>query len=256
MNFNRIYITYKALFDKSSLFVYLFNKIFNPACQYGLYILMAITFSQKKLINDIVIGSVCFIGIETSITGAVSMILLEKRYHTLGLIEASPSSLFFLSLDKSVISCLDATITIFLNYIIISIFFKIYLPKRIICYLMLGLIILIFSTCVISMLISAISLMCSQINLILNFIISLLQITSGSLISIMYYPKKIRNLCLFLPFTNIIEYFKQIILNHQVIPNYLLSEFLISIFFLFNSYLIFTLLEYFSRKNGSLLELS
>lgn len=250
---NFTYLSYRSLYTIRDIKSLILFRIIDPLLHYMFFSILAISIIGTDYINFIIIGNIMFITAQTMIVNLLTMFRYEKLYGTIELNVVTPTAFIKIILRKSIIPIIDSLFIFIISIFLIAIFFNINLPIINLPYLALTIAVSLFSLLGVSLIIAALGLLFSNVNLFLNLILSIFQIFCGVNFPTSYLPNFMEKISAVIPTTNAIQAIRLIYTNNNSneVFNLLTKELFIGlIFFLFSIFLIH-IMKYFALKKGA-----
>lgn len=249
------FITFKALYSFQSPKTFMLFRILDPLIHYSFFAILALSIVGTKYLSFILIGNVAFYTASAVLFNSIFMFRWERHYKTLELNMAAPMATFKIILKKSLISMLDGLLIFFISTILISLIFSISFPLRSLPYLILIVLVMLFSLGCLSLLLAGLSLLFVNANLFLNIFLSLFQVLCGVNFSVSLLPKFLTKISNLLPLTHAIGLIRDLQKGIYInVWSYSVKEFIIGIFYFVLSLVFIGILENSAKKKGTLLK--
>lgn len=247
------FLTYKALYPYQSLKSFVIFRILDPIIHYIFFATLVSAVLGGEYLKYIVIGNVVFYTSQTMIINFMNMFRGERIYGTLELNIASPTPTFILIIRKSIVPIIDSLFVFLISLLSTKLMFNLSLPVTEVRNLLIITVTMIFSIFSFSLLFACLSLIFSNINLILNITLAILQIFCGVNYPVTILPDALESFSRILPLTHSIEAFRLIYMHETNSIYFLLfKEFIIGFCYLFMAIIFVSLMEKLARRNGSL----
>lgn len=247
------YLSYKSLYSFQTIRLLVLFRVLDPLLHYCFFATLAFSLVDYDFLTFVLLGNLIFVMAQTMIINLLSMFRTEKFLGTLELNVAAPKSLFIIILKKSVIPILDSLLIFLISMFLLTMIFNISFTYQSIPYIILTVIIGLFSLLGVSLLLSSFGLFYTNVNLFLNITLMILQVFCGVNFSTDLLPSILRNISYFLPTTHTIEAIRLIYKgNYENIMIILLNELMIGIIYFLISFASIKLMVEMSKRNGSL----
>ncbi|PEC17507.1 hypothetical protein COD96_12840 [Bacillus thuringiensis] len=251
--FNFSYLAFKSSYSFQTVKLLILFRIIDPLLHYCFFYTLAISIADKKYITYILLGNLVFLMARTMISNLLSMFRSERLFGTLELNVAAPTSLFMIILKKSIIPLLDSLLIFLVSLFMLATIFNISFPFSSLPYVLITVIVGLFSLLGISLLFAGLGLLFTNVNLFFNLTLAIFQIFCGVNFPIDLLPSFLSTLSQFIPITHTVEAFRLLYEGEfQNIGEILQKEIMIGAIYFLISVLLIKFMLNLSKRNGSL----
>ncbi|WP_433750290.1 ABC transporter permease [Falsibacillus pallidus] len=246
-------INYKAIYSFQSVKLFILFRLIDPIIHYLFYAALVSSVIGSEFIKFVVIGNIAFYTFQTMSINFLNMFRMERRFGTLELSIASPTSTLLIILRKAIVPFLDSSFVFAAGLVIGHFLFGLEMPLMKAGTLFVLMVITLFSMMSFSMIFAAVSLLVENPNLYLNIVLAVTQILCGANFAVHFLPGPLESIARMLPLTNSIEALRGIFgLESYAIAPLLMKEFSIGIGYLLISLILIAFMERAARRNGAL----
>ncbi|MGD6994120.1 ABC transporter permease [Sutcliffiella horikoshii] len=251
--FGFTYLSYKALYSFQTLRLFILFRILDPFMHYLFFATLVSAIAGPEYLSYVVLGNVVFYTGRTMMINFMSMFRGERQYGTLELNIASPTSTFVIISRKAIVPLLDGLFVFVVGLIIARLLFGIELPVEQFGHLLLLFVVTMFSLLSFSLLFACVSLLFSNVNLFLNFMIASFQVFCGVNFSVNLLPGPMEAVARVLPLTHSIEAIRSIYqLEYNAISPLLLNELMVGAVYFIIALILVNVMERLARRQGAL----
>lgn len=243
-------INYKALFAWTDTRSYLLKEITSPALRLIFFGILSSYVFNSSNIKDWIIGNIFLLSIVDAIYGVGGDLAHERRQGTLSFLVASPYNKFLLFLFRGIPHMIGASIKVVIGLLLAYLFFGLRISNLPLFFL--SLVITTYSAMAIGVTIGSIALYFRDIHLFLNTSEMILMIMTGALFPISRLPLLLRKVSFFIPMRRGIQAGRLITSGDTKVSSLLITELYIGFTSIVIGYLIFSYLEYCSRRDATL----
>lgn len=246
-------ISYKALYTFQTLRLFILFRIVDPFLHFLFYATLASALVGSDYLTYVVIGNIAYYTCHTMLFNFLSMFRLERRFGTLELNIASPTSTLFIILRKAVVPLLDGLLVFIIGLFIGSIIFGLHFPLERFGEMILLFVVMLLSILCFGLVFASIGLLFENVNLFLNIVLATFQIFCGVNFSVTLLPEQLEMIARILPLTHSIEALRSIYgtESYSVMP-LLVTELIIASCYLLAGILLVFVMEKAARRNGAL----
>jgi ABC-2 type transport system permease protein len=246
-------LSYKAIYTFQTLKLFILFRIVDPFMHYVFFATLAGSLVGSGYLKYVVIGNIAYYTAQTIMINYMNMFRTERRYGTLELNIASPTSTLIIILRKGIVPLLDGLFVFTVGLIIGSLLFGIDFPFENLSSILLLFVITLFSVISFSLLFASVSLLFSNVNLFLNLSLAFFQVFCGVNFSVTLLPEPLEALARLLPLTHSIEALRSLYgLGKFEVITLLTKELIIGLCYLVISVLLVSMMEKLARRNGAL----
>ncbi len=220
---------------------------------YLFFATLASAIAGPEYLSYVVLGNIVYYTGQTMMINFMTMFRLERRFGTLELNIASPTSTFAIITRKAMVPFLDGLFVFVAGLTIARFLFQIAIPLEQVGSLFILLVVTLFSLLSFSLLFACISLLFSNVNLFLNLVMAIFQVLCGVNFSVALLPGPLESIARILPLTHSIEAIRSI---YQLEPYAILPllgrELLLGASYFVLALFLVTMMERLARKQGAL----
>ncbi|WP_078379952.1 ABC transporter permease [Sutcliffiella halmapala] len=251
--FGFTYLSYKALYSFQTLRLFILFRILDPFMHYLFFATLASAIVGQEYLSYVVLGNIVYYTGQTMMINFMSMFRNERKFGTLELNIASPTSTFVIIMRKALVPFLDGLFVFIAGLTIARVLFSIALPLDQIGHLLLLFTVTMFSLLSFALLFACISLLFSNVNLFLNLVLASFQVLCGVNFSVALLPGSLEALARILPLTHSIEAIRSIyqLESYAILP-LLGKELMIGGCYFLIALLLVNVMEKLARKQGAL----
>lgn len=208
MSLIRYKLLTKLFYPRRALKSILIKKICLPISTFLLLYIFIEDVSNN--INKIQILSclALFSGVSTSIFNLINFSRLEKTTEIIQLMIAAPISMVRILIERAVLVSVEAIVSTNINFVVLSLFFDIQIASFLNITVQMILILYITQFAILGCLFIIMTIYINNINLLLNILLSTIQIFSGAFFPISVFGKVGSKILLYMPLVNLMTWYK------------------------------------------------
>lgn len=247
-------ISYRGIFGAMPWQQYLMVNICSPISQMLCFTLVAAYAFKSKDLSPWLIGNALVLTYYNAIFGIGSQLNQEKNAGTLILLVASPANRLGIFLPRAILHIFDGLITVLIGFLVGYLCFGFRMPLVQIPALLLVLLAASFSAMAFGLIISCISLLTRDLNLILNLAAMALLGLTGANFPLSYLPAWLVTITHAMPLTRSIQLARLLQTGEPLSAhlNLLLGEFAVGVVLIVIGTLLFSAMERLAIRRGVL----
>jgi len=246
------YLQYVALFQWATIRGYVSYKVLLPITQILFFVQLGVYASGRTNALYFALGNALQLTAQAGIYGVIATVANERQNGTLPILLASPANRLVTFLSRASVNVIDGIVTVIVGLGITVVIFGLDLHRANILLLGLCVVLISLTTAGLGLLLGSLGLITRDAITIANVVYYLLLILCGINFPISRLPGVVQVISYGLPLTRGVEAARQAVVGAPItqISGLLVGELIVGIVYALCGYLVFRLMETYSRRGG------
>jgi ABC-2 type transport system permease protein len=246
------YLQYVALFQWATIRGYVGYKVLLPVTQILFFVQLGVFGSGRSKALYFALGNALQVTAQAGIYGVIATVANERQHGTLPMLLASPANRLVTFLSRAAVNVIDGIVTVVVGLSITVVVFGLDLRHANLLLLAFCVVLISMTTAGLGLLFGALGLITRDAITIANVVYYLLLVLCGINFPISRLPSVVQIISYGLPLTRGVEAARQAAAGAPItqIGGLLAGELLVGIVYALCGYLVFRLMEAYSRRGG------